>query len=76
VAQFKHLETKLSNQNLIQEEIERTLDLVNVFHYLVQNPLFSHLLSKNIKIGIHKTIILPAILYGWEIQSLTLKEQY
>jgi len=33
------------------------------------------LISKNIKIKIHKTIILPVILYGCETWSLTLREE-
>jgi hypothetical protein len=32
------------------------------------------LLSKNLKIRIHRTIILPVVLYGCETWSLTLKE--
>jgi hypothetical protein len=31
------------------------------------------LLSKNVKIKIHKTIILPVVLYGCETWSLTLR---
>jgi hypothetical protein len=38
--------------------------------------LFSRLLSKNIKIKIYKTIILPVVLYGWENWSLTLREEH
>jgi hypothetical protein len=33
-------------------------------------------LSKNIKIGIYKTIILPVVLYGCEAWSLTLREEH
>jgi hypothetical protein len=33
------------------------------------------LLSKNVKIKIYKTIILPFVLYGWETWSLTLKQE-
>jgi len=33
------------------------------------------LLSKNLKIKIYRTIILPVILYGCETWSLTLKEE-
>jgi len=40
----------------------------------VQNLLSSSLLSKNIKIEIHRTIILP-VLYGCETWSLTLREE-
>jgi hypothetical protein len=41
----------------------------------VQNLLFSHLLSKNIKINIHRYIILPVVFYGCETWLLTLKER-
>jgi hypothetical protein len=33
-------------------------------------------LSKNIKIRVHKTIILPVVLYGCETWSLTLREEH
>jgi hypothetical protein len=36
----------------------------------------SRLLSKNIKIRIYKTIILPLVLYGCETWSLTLREEH
>jgi hypothetical protein len=42
----------------------------------VQNLLSSHLLPKNIKIRIFKTIIFPVVLYGCKTWSLTLKEQH
>jgi hypothetical protein len=38
--------------------------------------LSSHLLSKNLKIRIYKTIILPVVLYGCEIWSLILREEH
>jgi hypothetical protein len=38
--------------------------------------LSSRLLSKNIKIRICKTIILPVVLYGCETWSLTLREKH
>jgi hypothetical protein len=34
------------------------------------------LLSKNLKITIYKTIILPVVLYGCETWSLTLREEH
>jgi hypothetical protein len=37
--------------------------------------LSSPLLSRNIKIRIYKTIILPVVLYGCETWSLTLREE-
>jgi hypothetical protein len=33
-------------------------------------------MSKNVKIGIYKTIILPVVLYGCETWSLTLREEH
>jgi PAS domain-containing protein len=42
----------------------------------VQNLLSSSLLSKNIKIRIYKTIILPVVLYGCETWALTLREEH
>jgi len=41
----------------------------------VQNLLSSRLLSKNLKIKIYGTIILPVVLYGCETWSLTLREE-
>jgi hypothetical protein len=38
--------------------------------------LSSHLLSKNVKIRIYKTIILPVVLCGCETWSLTLREEH
>jgi hypothetical protein len=41
----------------------------------VQNLLSSRLLSKNTKISVYRTIILPVVLYGCETWSLTLREE-
>jgi len=38
--------------------------------------LGSSFLSKNIKIEIYRTIILPVVLYGFEACSLTLREKH
>jgi hypothetical protein len=43
---------------------------------IVQNLLSSCLLSKNIKIRIYITIILPAVLYGCKTIPLTLREEH
>jgi hypothetical protein len=45
------------------------------YYHLVQNVLSSRLLSKNLKIKIYRTIILPIVLYGCETWSLTLREE-
>jgi hypothetical protein len=66
VSQFKYLGTTVIYQNLIQEEIMRSLNSSNACYHSVQNLLSSHLLSKNVKITIYKTTILPVILCGCE----------
>jgi hypothetical protein len=38
--------------------------------------LSSRLLSRNVKVNIDKTIILPVVLYGCETWSLTLREEH
>jgi hypothetical protein len=42
----------------------------------VQDLLSSSLLSKNTKIKIYRTIILPVVLYGCETWSITLREEH
>jgi hypothetical protein len=73
---FKYLGTTLTNQNDIHDEIKRRLNSGNACYYSVQNLLSSHLISKNIKIKIYKTVILPIVLYGCETWSLTLEEEH
>jgi hypothetical protein len=73
-AQLKHLGTTVTHQNLIHEAIKRRMNSSNACYLSVQNILSSHLLSKNIKIRIYKTIILPVVLYGCETWSLILRE--
>jgi len=75
VEEFKYLGTTLRNQNYIQEEIKSRLKSGNACYYLVQNLLSSRSLSKNLKIKIHRTIILPVVLYGCGTLSLTLREE-
>ena len=41
----------------------------------MQNLLSSSLLPKNLKSKLHRTIILPLVLYGCETLSLTLREE-
>jgi hypothetical protein len=71
----KYLGITLTNQNSIQAEIKSRLKLGNACYYLVQNILSFRLLSKNLKIKIDRTIILPFVLYGCEAWSLTLREE-
>jgi sorting nexin-29 len=66
VEEFKYLGTTLRNQNSIQEEVKSRLKSGNACYYSVHNLLSSRLLSKNLKIRIYRTLILPVVLYGCE----------
>ena len=59
VEEFKYLRTTLTIQNSIRGEIKSRLK--NAYYYSVQNLLSSSFLSKNLKIKIYRTLILPAV---------------
>ena len=64
----------LSNQNSVAEEIKSRLRPGNACYHSMQNLLSSRLLSKNLKMKIYRTLILPVVLYGCETWSLTRRE--
>jgi hypothetical protein len=61
---------------MIVRQTERRLNSGNACYHSVQNLSSSRLLSKNIKIRIYKTIILPVVPYRCETWSLTLREEH
>ena len=65
----------VTSQNSIAEEIKSRLRSGNACCHSVQNLSSSRLLSKNLKIKIYRTIILPVVLNGLETWSLTLREE-
>ena len=62
--EFKYLGTTLTNRNSIQEEIKSRLTSDNVGYHSLQNILSSSLLFKNLKIKLHRTVILPLYCMG------------
>jgi len=75
VEKFKYLETTLTNQNSIPEEIKSRLRSGNAFYHSVQNLLSSRLISKNLEIKIYRTVILLVVMYGFETWSLAFREE-
>jgi hypothetical protein len=73
VEQFKYLDTTLTNQNSIHEQMKSGSKSGIACYDSVQHLLSSSLLSKNVKIKIYRTIILPVVLYGYETWSPTLR---
>jgi hypothetical protein len=75
VAKLKYLGA-LTDQNCMHKEIKSRLNSGNACYHAVQSLLSSRLLSRNIKVKIHKTIILSVALYGCETWSLTLRDEH
>jgi hypothetical protein len=76
VAQFKYLAMAARNQNLICVEITSRTFFGDACCHSVRNHWSIHLLFKNIRIKIYKTMILPVVLYGCETWSLILREEH
>jgi hypothetical protein len=76
VVKFKYLGRTLTDQNCMHEEIKDRLNSGNACYHSVQCLLSSSLMSRNVKVKIYKTRILPVVLYGCETWSLILWEEH
>ncbi|KAJ4434450.1 hypothetical protein ANN_23012 [Periplaneta americana] len=63
---FKYLRVTATNINDTREEIKHRINMGNTCYYSVEKLLSSSLLSKNLKVRIYKTVILPVVRYGCE----------
>jgi predicted ribonuclease YlaK len=75
VEEIKYPGAMLTDQNSIQEEIKSRLKSGNACYHSVKYLLSSSMLSKNLKIKIYITIILPVVLYGCETWLFTSREE-
>jgi hypothetical protein len=66
ITKFKYFGMTVTNQNFIHTKIMSTLTSVNASSQSNSKYLSSHLLYKNTKIKIYKTVVLPVISYECE----------
>ncbi|KAJ4433744.1 hypothetical protein ANN_16055 [Periplaneta americana] len=76
VENFKYLGATVTNVNDTREGIKQRINKGNACYNSVEKVLSSSLLSKNLKVRIYKTVILPVVLYGCETWTLTLREEH
>jgi hypothetical protein len=76
VVKLKYLGTMLTDQNCMNEEINSRLNSGNASYHLIESLFSSHLLLRNIKVEVYKTIIVPFVLYGCDTSSLILRQEH
>jgi hypothetical protein len=74
--QLKHFGTTVTIQSMIKEEIKRRFNSGNACYHSILNLSSISLQSKNVKIRIIKTIILPVFVFRCKTWSLTLREEH
>ncbi|KAJ4425570.1 hypothetical protein ANN_27765 [Periplaneta americana] len=75
VEKLKYLGATVTDIDDTREEIKHRIIMGNACYYSVENLLSSSLLSKNLKVRIYKTVILPVVRYGCETWTLILREK-
>jgi hypothetical protein len=79
VAESEYLGITVTYQNCVHKEIKGRLHFEDACYRSVQSLLGSHILSKNLKIKIYKTIIFPLFCMGMKPSlslSLSLREYH
>jgi len=74
VAEFIYLGTLISNDNSLEEEIQRRILASNRTYFAAISLFRSRLLSRATKIILYKTLIRPVVTYGAEAWTLTKNE--
>jgi len=75
VEQYRYLETNLKNIYSIHKYIKKKFKSGYSCYHSAKKRLSSSSLTKNIKIKIHRVMILPCIMKRCETWSLTLREE-
>jgi len=73
VAEFIYLGTLISNDNSVQEEVQRRILADNRTHFAAISLFRNRLLSRATKIRLYKTLMRPVLTYGaetWNTQEL------
>jgi hypothetical protein len=76
VAKFKYFGVTLTDQNGMQKEITSQLNVRNACHQLHPESFVFYFGILKHKDEIHRILILPVFLYGFESWSLTLREEH
>jgi hypothetical protein len=63
-----------SNKSKLGSQSKSRLNFGNACYHSVQSVMCSHLVPRNLKIKIYKTIILHVVLYGCETFTLTVRD--
>ena len=71
VKEFVYLGSAVTNNNDVSLEIKRRITLANRCYFGLSKQLNSRALSRQTKITLYKTLILPVLLYGAEAWTMT-----